>query len=563
MNIKGPKLKIQDLFNRKNTWIFLTVVVLIAAILRLWQLGHIPPSPDWDEAAFGYNAYSIIHTARDEYGKFLPVVLRSFDDYKPALYVYLVVPAELVFGVNTFAVRFPSAIFGTLTVLAVFFLVEELFKKKELSLLSALLMAISPWSIQFSRVGFESNVGVAFNTFAALFFVKGLKKPWYFCLATLFGALNVYVYQSEKVFTPLLFLVLIFVYRRQLLQIPKKYLISAIVVGLIAIFPMVYAIQTDPNVLLRVKGTSAFLDTTTFLKDDVTKLATDRAHRDYLGLLLDNRRFVYAKSIINGYVAHFDLNWLFIQGDISRHHAPGMGLLYLVSLPFLLMGIYMLIFRRVGFDITTTSRNMLLLWYLVTAIPASITSGVPHAVRTLNFLPVIEIIVAAGLVGGWHGISQLRAKSLKYGVLFIVLVAYVFNITYYLDQYFSQTNYFTSYDWQYGYEQAVPYVQSIQGNYKKIIVSEKPNLDKSYMFFLFYMKYPPAEYQKIGQFSSGGFAETHHFGKYEFHNIDWNKESTEKHVLFVGNPDEFPSNVKSLKTIYDINGVAAIEIVSN
>lgn len=555
----------RNLFNTKYIWIFLTGIVLLAAVLRLWQLGSIPPSPDWDEAALGYDAYSIIHTGRDEYGKLLPVVLRSFDDYKPAMYAYLVIPAELVFGVNTFAVRLPSALLGTLTVLATFFLVEELFKKKSLSLLAALLMAISPWSVQFSRVGFESNVGVAFNTFAALFFVKGLKKPWYFCLSTLFAALNIYVYQSEKAFTPLLFIVLIFVFRKQLLRIPKKYLAGAVLVGLVAVLPMVYSILTDPNVLLRVKGTSAFLDTTTFLKDDVTKLATDQVRHDYLGLILDNRRFVYAKAVIDGYLRHYDANWLFIQGDIARHHAPGMGLMYLVSLPFLLMGIYMLLFRRSGFDISPTSRNLLLLWYVITAIPASFTSGVPHAVRTLNFLPIIEIFVAIGLLGAWNWLSeQEQLKKAKYIVLVVVLLAYSFNIAYYLDQYFVQLNYFDSAQWQYGYQQAVAYVDSVQDKYHKIVVSGKAPLDKSYMFFLFYMKYPPLEYQKVGRFSSGGFRETHAFGKYEFHEINWSEESKESNVLFVGNPEEFPDNVKGVvKTIYDLNGAEAIKIVSN
>ncbi len=138
------------------------------------------------------------------------------------------------------------------------------------------------------------------------------------------------------------------------------------------------------------------------------------------------------------------------------------------------------------------------------------------------------------------------------------------NIFYYFNQYFVQLNYFDSAEWQYGYDQAVGYVESVQDTYDKIIVSGKAPLDKSYMFFLFYMKYPPNEYQKVGQYSSGGFRETHAFGKYQFHEIEWNRESQQHHVLFVGNPDEFPSNVQGLvKTIYDLNGTPAIKIVSN
>ena len=107
--------------NRKTIWVLLVAIILLAGILRLWQLGGIPPSPDWDEAALGYNAFSILQTGRDEFGKFLPVVLRSFDDYKPALYAYITVPSVLIFGLDVFAVRLPSAIIGTLTTLLVFF----------------------------------------------------------------------------------------------------------------------------------------------------------------------------------------------------------------------------------------------------------------------------------------------------------------------------------------------------------------------------------------------------------------------------------------------------------
>jgi len=35
----------------------LLVIVAVAAVLRLYQLGSIPPSLDWDEASLGWNAY--------------------------------------------------------------------------------------------------------------------------------------------------------------------------------------------------------------------------------------------------------------------------------------------------------------------------------------------------------------------------------------------------------------------------------------------------------------------------------------------------------------------------
>lgn len=552
--------------NKKLVWVLLSIIVAVAIILRFWQLGNVPPSPDWDEAALGYDAYSFIHTARDEYGTFLPPVLRSFDDYKPALYAYLTVPTVYLFDLTTFAVRFPSAIFGVLTVLATYFFVKELTKREDISLLAAALIAVSPWSIQFSRVGFESNVGVALNLFVALFFIKGLKKPWMLSFSTAFAALAIYVYQSEKVFTPLLMLVLIGIYFRDIIRIKKRWLFAALITGIIVILPTLLYIVTDKNALLRVKGTAVFNDQTQFLKEDVSRLQLDQTNHDKLGLILDNRRFVYVKTITAGYLAHFDLNWLFIKGDISRHHAPNMGLLYLVALPFLFIGLYALFFGRLPFAMDSRSRWLLLLWYLIVPIPASITTGVPHAVRTLNFLPVIEIIIAMGLVTfiGWLTVWTAHKKlPIKQIIIGMLVVLYAFNIAYYLDQYFGQYNYYYSQDWQYGYKQAVSEVQKIGGKYHKVVVSGKAPLDKSYMFFLFFMKYPPAEYQKVGMYSSGGFAETHAFGKYYFHNIDWAKESQEKNVLFVGNPEEFPSGVKPIEIIRAINGIPVIYIVGN
>ena len=74
------------------------LILLLAFILRFYKLGEVPPHLDWDEASNAYNAYSILKTGRDEYGDFLPLSNRSFDDYKPALYSYLAIPPITLFG---------------------------------------------------------------------------------------------------------------------------------------------------------------------------------------------------------------------------------------------------------------------------------------------------------------------------------------------------------------------------------------------------------------------------------------------------------------------------------
>ena len=68
----------------------------------------------------------------------------AFGDYKPSLPIYLTIPFIAIFGLSDLAVRLPSAIFGILTVLFIYFLVKELFSNQRLALTSALFFGYLP-----------------------------------------------------------------------------------------------------------------------------------------------------------------------------------------------------------------------------------------------------------------------------------------------------------------------------------------------------------------------------------------------------------------------------------
>jgi len=528
----------------KKIFIILTFIVLIASILRLWQFGKVPISPDWDEVALGYNAYSIMQTGRDEYGKFFPIILRSFNDYKPALYMYLTMPSIKILGLNTVAVRLPSVIFGILTVLATFFLVRELFKKNNLALLSAFLLAISPWHIQFSRVAFEANVGLALNTFGVLFFLKALKKPWFLFLSAFMFGLSLHVYQSEKVFVPLLITILVFSLRKKFFLIKKKYIFISLAIFAIIFLPLIQFILTNKDALSRVNQVSIFSNTS-IIQSNTQKLVKDRVNNDILGLILDNRRVEFVKYIAGGYLSHFDLNWLFVTSDIARHHAPGMGLMYLAELPFLLVGIYALIFG----DYNKEIKLFMILWFLIVPIPASVTNDVPHAVRTVNFLPVLQILTAIGILSSSVWLFRLKRKLTSYAILVAIFIFATVNFSYYLNQYFVQQNYFDAKYWQYGYDDMVHHIVGIQKNYSKIIVSNTSPMDQSYMFFLFYLKYDPGKYLSEGGTSTGVIEGENKFSNFEFRKIDYNAEK-EKNILLVGSTFDFQ---EVYKTVHEAN----------
>ena len=579
-------------FDNKRNIGLLIFILITAAVLRLWQLGAVPISLDWDEVALGYNAYSLMLTGKDEYGTQMPVVLRSFGDYKPALYTYLIIPFIKIFDLNEIAVRLPSALAGIIAVLTTYFLVKELFSRWEVrggrvdkdvgsekkshnshftvqashvALLSSFLLAISPWHIQFSRVAFEANVAVTFNLLGILFFLKGLKKPLFLSLTGVFLALSIYVYQSEKLFVPLLMLILAGVYYRELLSLPKKYLVASAFAFIIVVLPIASFTFLDENGLARAKGVSIFRESNAILQKNISRIAEDHKNNDYLGLVFDNRRVTYAKAVLNGYLAHFNLNWLFIKGDIPRHQAPFMGLLYLWELPFLLIGLYVFLMTDL-LAIPKKAKAFILLWFLATPIPASVTNDVPHAVRTLNFLPTFQIFTAVGVLSTYFFIEKNKAIQkrnifFKASLYAIVLALISLNFMYYLNQYFVQQNYYTARYWQYGFKEMVEFIEPIHGKYNKVVVASTRDFEQSYMFFLFYLKYDPATYLAEGGTRADGLAhQGNKFSNFEFRPFTYDQEN-DTPLLLIGAAGHFPEVYRRIKNINYPDGSEAMAVV--
>src|SRR4030042_4751677 len=111
----------------KLVWILVGLVTILAFALRFYKINQDPPSLNWDEVSIGYNAYSVLKTGRDEWGRFLPVHFKSYGEYKLPVQVYASIPGIAVFGLNEFGVRITPAVYGTLTVLLLYFLTKNIF----------------------------------------------------------------------------------------------------------------------------------------------------------------------------------------------------------------------------------------------------------------------------------------------------------------------------------------------------------------------------------------------------------------------------------------------------
>jgi len=125
----------------RSSLILLFILVVVGASLRLINLEQ---SSFWvEEVKHVYSAKSFL-----EKGEF---ALPSGLEYKRALpFTFLVSVSFKIFGINEFAARLPSAIFGTLSILLVFFVGKGLFNER-VGLIAALFLTFLPWEIGWSR----------------------------------------------------------------------------------------------------------------------------------------------------------------------------------------------------------------------------------------------------------------------------------------------------------------------------------------------------------------------------------------------------------------------------
>lgn len=529
-------------------YIWILLIVLLAGFLRFYKLSQAPPALNSDEVAIGYNAYSILKTGRDEYGSRYPVTFRSFDDYKMPVYVYMAAASMKVFGYNDFAVRFPSALLGTITVLLTYALAIQLLKRRGVGLISAFLLAISPWSLQFSRSGYEANVAVFFIVLGMCCFMKGLTKGWFLVPASLALSLSVWTYLTPRIFVPLLCVGLAIIYRKELWK-QKSYVIISCFVGLLILLPVI-KLSLSVEGQIRAAGVSAFGN-----PDDLKKSAA-RAIRDELQgrkifTVFDNRRIIYAMTFLRGYFGHFDPNFLFLDKSINKYRAPDVGLLYLFELPLLLAGAYMLVRKW------STGSAVLFWWMFVSPVAAAFTPPPPHPVRSLVFLPVFQIICAAGFVSLMSILWKKKALARHVAGLIVVLIM-ALNVTYYFHQYYSVLPVEDAKDWYTGRREMTEKINAAKDSYDTVYVSK--SLDFPYIFYLYYTPVDPSVYLGQGGTFSGGYEEKrNHVGNVNFRPIDTSLRQPDNRILFVGLPDETFKNSEVVDTVYYPDGTLAVE----
>ncbi len=361
---------------RSARWQILSLVGItaLAAALRLAWIGALPPGLYHDEAFNGLDALRVLGGER-------PIFFEANNGREP-LFIYLAALSVGFLGRTPGALRLVSAIIGTLTVPAAYWMAHSLWGRHRLALWTATLTALSVWALNLSRIAFRAVLLPLLSAVMLAFLGQGLRrKPWAMVAAGALCALALYSYLAAR-FIPIAVgayaLYALFQERRGFWW--RGWLLFALAACLVALPMALYWLTHWETTVARAAQVS------------IWNPAIGGPHpwhtlgRNILRVAL-------------GFV------W---RGDfIPRHNIPLrpvfdplMGVAFLIGL-----GVAARRAREAGAWVLG------LIWLGILLVPTILAEDAPHFIRASGILPVVFVFPAAGLEALWAWASARRPKA--------------------------------------------------------------------------------------------------------------------------------------------------------
>jgi 4-amino-4-deoxy-L-arabinose transferase-like glycosyltransferase len=454
-------------------WFVLAALLLILAAavgLRAYRLVDLPAGFFCDEAGNGFNASSLWRVGQDETGARWPLYVWSFGvSYKNPIFVYSAMLPMALLGPTELAVRLTAAVYGSATVLAMFFLGRALMGPL-VGLLAALLLAVLPWHLHFSRIGFELITLPFFFVLACTSLVSWTRGRHTLPQAMVLFGVCLYTYVPAKLIVPLFLAGVAVIYWRDLWARRRETMLAGFLLVVtaapVAIFDLAHREQSG----------SYFRNT--------TLLARDEPPLELARLLVEN------------YTAFFSREFLFEASNdrIIRHSVGEHGELYPFFLPLLILGVIAALLRR------DRAMRLPLIWLALYPLAAALMNEIPSASRGFIGAPAFALVAAIGagallrLVGQ---LSQRRAvvwglqAALAIGGLAVLVPAVQHYWALYRDEYpLYSAKYYTGF--QYGHRQVVDYFRRHYDDYDQLLLTtRKSNQPETFLRFYDGLHQPP------------------------------------------------------------------------
>lgn len=352
------------------------MILIVAAFFRFYDLDSLPPGLYPDEAMNGNDVIWAMDTGN------YPQLFYSNNNGREGLFINIQGLFIKAFGHEPWALRMVSAIFGVLTVWGLYLLAKELFDHN-IAALSAFLMAILFWHVNFSRIGFRAIMIPFILVFEFYFLWRAFKssKLREFIYAGIFAGLGAYTYISYRV-SPLIIIIAFANYwwylKKDFSDSKYEYakqrmfkgFVVMVAVSLLVALPMIFLLIIHPEILF--SRTGAYLSV----------FGQDKPFYELLNSI------VKTLGMFNFYG---DFNW--------RHNISGspqlvwpIGVLFVIGFIKELIHLF-----RMKHGHLSPIHTLLFSWFFVMLLPGFLSTEAPHALRTIGVIPVAMIFAGKGL----------------------------------------------------------------------------------------------------------------------------------------------------------------------
>ncbi len=567
---------------RKYLGLIVGCILFLALTLRLYKLGEVPSSLYWDEAAMLVDVKSVAQTGKDMHGRpWFQVIYPSYGDYKLPVYIWFASAVAKLVGVSEFSLRLVSSLSGIGTIIAAAWIAWQLstlgLRQKVrhgtlvsratlIALATMLVITIAPWSIMFSRTAFEGHLGQFLLALSVGSLLCARQNPRWFFLSAVLGSVATYTYFSVRfvwlaVFVAATLLLPLFNHQGFANNLKKSlpHIILPVLLFLLCLVPMFQSpLYADSN---RFR-----LGTDSILKNDQEVLQSN-VYRELAGnTAIDrvyfHRAWLTARELAMNYSDHLSLNFLFLSGDPNLRHGTGIhGLFPLFLLPFLVGGVFSLWFEN--------KRVLLFLitWWVIALLPAAVPEGTPHALRSLNALVPLSVLIGIGTVKvlSWLSSYVQGSRTVILGflpvALFCVLVlSFIFSFSFHYFKIYPRES---ALEWQDGYKSLAKDIFQQKSN-RKVFISRFDD-----RFYLWLMAYGPYTGNEFQSWSSQSYQFQASIPDITFGIPDQKTLTSESAFLVAGKPDEIKElsekstrQPSSVHQVYGVGNVARFVIVT-
>lgn len=444
----------------------LALALVLGGALRLYNLESVPTELIVDEIDLYNSVSSIVTTRRDIDGGLEPFLYSKFTR-NPPVYGVASYASSLLFGKSAFGLRLPAVLFGLATILFVFLLLYEVTERWDVAGAGALISAMQPICVQFSRIAWEPAAELPFLLAGFYLLIRAVKcesqrRSYGFFVASA-GVLGVaaYTYMTACFYTIILAGGLLVLLATHLYRSRRLFAAGcACLLYLVLATPALWMLFLDPLTAGKVARIGTF---------------AHGLNLPAIGLFLSN------------YIAHFRIDYLAINGHphdgSTWRYLNGFGAFYWWVLPLGLLGLAAL----KEYVALRAFRLWMYVWLIAYPLAGALTNdGVPNAPRTLVGAPLFCMLAAIGL-GYCFDRLRPRGTHAVRAAIAVCAIAAIVSVGRFSTFYFTQYVHRNSNAWDSGTRVMFATVERYRAHYRRVCFSVWPAWYGIDSYLRFYM----------------------------------------------------------------------------